>query len=108
MAIDDLLGDDVDPAHEGALVVFNASGAAVTETVDAFAGRDFELSAVQADGADPVVKATQWDAGAGTVTVPARTVAVLVELQEDGGSGEPGSLGSRVLSRARRPPRSPP
>jgi Domain of unknown function (DUF3372) len=34
---------------------------------------------VQAAGADPVVRATTWDAATGTATVPARTVAVLVQ-----------------------------
>ena len=43
------------------------------------AGADLALSPVQAGGADPVVKASRWDAGAGTVTVPARTVAVFVQ-----------------------------
>ena len=63
MLIDDLLGEDVDPALEGALVVFNArrtptttgrrriSPAAVSRSTPALA-----------NGADPVVKTTTWDA----------------------------------------------
>ncbi|GAA2884360.1 pullulanase-type alpha-1,6-glucosidase [Microbacterium esteraromaticum] len=81
MQIDDLVGADVDPALDGALVVFNASPDAVTQTVDGLAGRSFALTRAQAKGADAVVKKTTWDATTGTVTVPARTVAVLVDAQ---------------------------
>jgi alpha-1,6-glucosidase-like protein len=47
--------------------------------VPGMAHAELTLSPVQARGADPVVKASRWDAGAGTVTVPARTVAVFVQ-----------------------------
>ncbi len=79
MAIDDLIGADADPKLDGALVVFNASPEATTQTVPALAGRRFALTAAQAGGADAVVKTTSWDAATGTVTVPARSVAVLTE-----------------------------
>ncbi|TGJ95303.1 DUF3372 domain-containing protein, partial [Actinotalea fermentans ATCC 43279 = JCM 9966 = DSM 3133] len=79
MSIDDTVGTDVDEELDGALVVFNASPEPVTQTVAGLVGREFALSPVQADGHDDVVKATTWDAATGTVTVPARTVAVLVE-----------------------------
>ncbi|MFH5822174.1 pullulanase-type alpha-1,6-glucosidase [Georgenia sp. AZ-5] len=92
MSIDDLVGEDADPALDGVLVVFNASPEPVTQTVEALAGRGFALSPVQAGGADDVVRATTWDAPTGTVTVPARTVAVLVDAHGDGG-GEPGEPG---------------
>ncbi|WP_136708153.1 pullulanase-type alpha-1,6-glucosidase [Agromyces sp. H66] len=82
MLIDDLVGEDVDPSLEGALVVFNASPDAVTETVDGLAGRSFELADALANGADPVVKTTEWDAATGSLTLPARTAAVLVDEQE--------------------------
>ncbi|WP_194420684.1 pullulanase-type alpha-1,6-glucosidase [Microbacterium abyssi] len=81
MHIDDLVGEDVDPALDGALVVFNATPDAVTQTIDALAGRDFALTDAQASGADAVVKTTVWDSATGTVTVPARSVAVLVDGQ---------------------------
>ncbi len=81
MLVDDLLGDDVDPELDGALVVFNASPAPVTQTVDALAGRGFALTPAQANGSDAVVRTTTWDATTGTVTVPARSVAVLVDAQ---------------------------
>ena len=79
MQIDDLVGPDADPALDGALVVFNASPDETTQTLDDLAGRGFALTAAQAKGADPVVKTTTWNAATGTVTVPARTVAVLVD-----------------------------
>nr|WP_307823884.1 pullulanase-type alpha-1,6-glucosidase [Microbacterium aurum] len=91
MAIDDVVGADADPALDGALVVFNASPTATTQQVGAFAGRDFALTAAQAGGTDAVVKTTTWDAETGTVTVPARTVAVLVDAQSTtpgGGDGD--------------------
>lgn len=81
MAIDDLIGDDADPDLAGALVVFNASPDQATQTVPALAGRPFALTAAQANGSDAVVKTTTWDAATGTVTVPARSVAVLTQQQ---------------------------
>ncbi|MBT2516684.1 pullulanase-type alpha-1,6-glucosidase [Streptomyces sp. ISL-90] len=92
MQIDDLVGDDVDPELDGALVVFNASPAAITETVDGLAGREFALADALANGADPVVKATEWDAASGALTVPARTAAVLVDGQE------PPEVGTSVVA----------
>ncbi|WP_067195166.1 pullulanase-type alpha-1,6-glucosidase [Microbacterium sp. XT11] len=81
MQIDDLVGPDADPELDGALVVFNASPSPVTQTVPGLAGRGFELADAQADGSDAVVKTTAWDAATGTVTIPARTVAVLVDAE---------------------------
>ncbi|QDB80133.1 pullulanase-type alpha-1,6-glucosidase [Georgenia wutianyii] len=96
MAVDDTAGaQDVDPALDAVLTVFNASPEPVTEQVDGFAGRELALSPVQVEGADDVVRTTTWDAASGTVTVPARTVAVLVEPQEqvEPTPGEPGDPG---------------
>jgi pullulanase-type alpha-1,6-glucosidase len=81
MLIDDLVGADVDPALDGALVVFNASTEATTQVVPALADRGFALTPALANGSDPVVKTTTWDAASGTVTVPARSVAVLVDRE---------------------------
>ncbi len=79
MSIDDLVGSDVDKKLDGLLVVFNASGEPVSQTIAELAGRDYELSGIQAEGSDSVVNQTAWDAATGTVTVSARTVAVLVD-----------------------------
>ncbi|MDR1449292.1 MAG: pullulanase-type alpha-1,6-glucosidase [Propionibacteriaceae bacterium] len=69
---------DIDPAIDELLIVFNASPDPITETLDGKAGLDFSLHQVQQDGSDPVVRQTVWDAAAGSVTIPGRTVAVLV------------------------------
>lgn len=81
MLIDDLLGEDVDPELEGALVVFNATPEAITEQVEGLAGREFALAEALANGSDPVVAQTAWDAATGSVSIPARTAAVLVDPQ---------------------------
>lgn len=81
MRVDDTVGTEVDPALDGLLVVFNTTGAPVTETVDGLAGHVLTLSDVQASGADGRVRDTAWDPATGAVTVPARTVAVLTEAQ---------------------------
>jgi pullulanase/glycogen debranching enzyme len=82
MLIDDLLGADIDPALDGALVVFNASPEPTVQTIGGLAGRGFALSKSQASGSDAVLKTSTWDAASGTVTVPARSVVVLVDKQE--------------------------
>lgn len=80
MVIDDGAGAaDVDPALDGVVVVFNATPQEISQEVDDLVGRFLVLSAVQATGADPVVRETRFDPATGTVSVPARTVAVLVE-----------------------------
>ncbi len=79
MRVDDTVGPDVDPALRGLLVVINASASPVEQQVPGLASHGLSLSPVQASGSDTVVKATAWDATTGTATVPARTVAVLVE-----------------------------
>lgn len=81
MLIDDLVGDDVDPVLEGALVVFNASPEVVTQVVPELEGRRFALTPALAKGSDAVVKTTTWDAATGTVTIPARSAVVLVDRQ---------------------------
>ncbi|WP_421743643.1 pullulanase-type alpha-1,6-glucosidase [Cellulomonas sp.] len=96
MAIDDEPGfdattrrwtKDVDRTLDGVLVVVNGSDEATTQTVADLAGHRLALSPVQASGSDPVVKATTWDKATGTVTVPPRTVAVLVEKAGHGHGG---------------------
>ncbi len=92
MLIDDTVGDDVDPELHAALVVFNASPDTIVEEIDGLAGRDFTLTEVQASGADPVAAQTTWDSSSGAVSIPARTVVVLVDVQ-DAGPGGPGDGG---------------
>lgn len=94
MRIDDTVGTDADPALDGLTVVFNASGEPITEAVEGMEGVEQQLSPVQAEGADPVVQESTWDAASGTVTVPAQSVAVFVTpTAGDGGDGDGGSDG---------------
>ena len=76
-------GSDVDAALDGALVVFNATDKTMTTAVDGLAGRVFKLHEAQANGSDAVVKDASFDAKTGSVTVPARTVAVFTQAAGD-------------------------
>lgn len=76
-------GSDIDAKLDGALVVFNASGESVTTAVDGLAGRVFKLHEAQAKGSDETVKGASFDAKTGSVTVPARTVAVFTQAAGD-------------------------
>ena len=77
MHLDDTVGDDVDPARERVVVLINATDAPQSYTVAQLAQKGLTLSAVQAAGADPVVKGATF--AGGTFTVPARTTAVFEE-----------------------------
>ena len=80
MVIDDGAGEaDLDPALDGLVIVINATPDEVEQQCDDLVGRFLELSEVQAEGADEVVRRTTFDRATGTVRVPGRTVAVLVE-----------------------------
>ncbi|WP_418956700.1 pullulanase-type alpha-1,6-glucosidase [Streptomyces tritici] len=58
------------------VVVLNATPDRQTQRVAALAGKGYALHPVQASGADATVKSASYEAGSGTFTVPARTVAV--------------------------------
>lgn len=58
------------------VVVLNASPRSAAQRVTGLAGSSYALHPVQAAGSDPVVKSASYEAGSGTFTVPARTVAV--------------------------------
>ena len=79
MRIDDTVGPNTDPKLKGLLVVFNSTGATVTQQLPALTGATLALSPIQSAGSDPIVKQTTWTAATGTVSVPPRTVAVLVQ-----------------------------
>lgn len=85
MLIDDQAGDanDVDPALDGALVVFNATDKPLKQRVDGLAGRVFTLHEAQATGADEIVKGASFNGKTGVVEVPARTVAVFTQAAGD-------------------------
>lgn len=85
MRIDDTVGRDVDRRLDGVLVVFNATPDEVSIPIAELQGDRYALSSVQRHGSDDVVLGTTWDRATGTVTVPARTVAVLVDDQHRSG-----------------------
>jgi pullulanase/glycogen debranching enzyme len=78
MRIDDSVGPNIDPALKGIIVVFNATPQSTTQTIPALVGSDYLLSPIQAAGSDPIVKTSTYDAGTGSFTVPARSVAVFI------------------------------
>lgn len=72
-------GEDIDPNIDDLLVVFNVTPEPITEKIEGIeTGTAYELSEIQAAGADEVVKETSWNAEDASVTIPARTVAVLL------------------------------
>ncbi|SDL51742.1 pullulanase-type alpha-1,6-glucosidase [Tessaracoccus oleiagri] len=79
MHIDDTVGGDVDEDLERVVVVFNASAEPISQQVPGLEGHELELSEVQREGADEVVKTATWDRATGTADVPAYTVAVFVQ-----------------------------
>ncbi|MFE4614905.1 pullulanase-type alpha-1,6-glucosidase [Streptomyces sp. NPDC056747] len=58
------------------VVVLNATPQEQKQQVADAAGKGYVLHPVQATGSDNVVKSSSYEAGSGTFTVPARTVAV--------------------------------
>ena len=78
MSLSDLVGDDLDPALEEIVVLFNANDEAQSFVIPASAGREWELHPVQQGSADPVVATSTHDLASGAFTVPARTTAVFV------------------------------
>jgi pullulanase-type alpha-1,6-glucosidase len=58
------------------VVVFNATTTTQQQTVKDAEGAGYRLHPTQAEGSDEVVKSATFEAGSGTFTVPARTVAV--------------------------------
>lgn len=82
MVIDDTRGGkDVDGELDRIVVVFNASGEDIAQHVPGLDGVKMELSEIQREGADDVVKKATWDAAGAKANVPARTVAVFVQGQ---------------------------
>jgi pullulanase len=69
----------LDPRWSSITVVFNATPREQRQTVDALKGAAVALHPIQAAGGDAVVQRSAFDPATGTLTVPARTVAVFVQ-----------------------------
>ncbi|MGW4638519.1 pullulanase-type alpha-1,6-glucosidase [Sphaerisporangium sp. NPDC004334] len=67
-----------DPRWKSVTVVFNATPDTQAQTVPALKGARVALHPVQAASDDSVVRRSAFDPSTGTLTVPARTVAVFV------------------------------
>ncbi|WP_432921703.1 pullulanase-type alpha-1,6-glucosidase [Microbispora sp. CA-135349] len=72
----------VDPVNTAIYVVFNATGTTAAPAVAALKGARAALHPVQAASGDPVVRRASADPAAGTLTVPARTVAVFTQTHQ--------------------------
>ncbi|MBB4943765.1 pullulanase-type alpha-1,6-glucosidase [Streptosporangium album] len=69
----------VDPHWKSITVVFNATPSEQPQTVAVLKGAQVTLHPVQTAGDDAAVKRSAFDSTTGTLTVPARTVAVFVQ-----------------------------
>lgn len=91
MRIDDTVGEDVDPSLQEVVTVFNVSPEAITEVIPGLDGKTYRLHSVQAEGSDEIVKSASLENG--TVSIPARTVAVFVLDQETATPDDPDTEG---------------
>jgi hypothetical protein len=60
-------------------VVFNATRAPAAQRIASLSGAAVTLHPALHDSADPAVDGAQFDSATGTLTIPARTVAVFVQ-----------------------------
>jgi pullulanase len=74
--------ENVDPAYEEIVVLFNARPDSVTFSDPAFAGKNFGLHSVQQNSNDQLVRGSKFDSVSGTFTIAARTTAVFNILDE--------------------------
>ncbi len=72
---------DLDRGIEFIAIVLNATTQAVTFQHEEFKGRSLRLHPIQQQSVDVIVKATQFVADTGTVVIPNRTTAVLVQTR---------------------------
>lgn len=69
--------------YKRVVVLFNVDKVANTVTIPELQGRKLKLHDVQRFGSDAVVRASAYDPGAGSFTIPARTTAVFVQHASD-------------------------
>ncbi len=82
MALDDTIGENIDPTYAFIVVVFNATPETQSITLDALAGIPLGLHQVQVTSYDPVVRQASFDIPSGTLSVPGYTTAVFVTVEE--------------------------
>jgi len=83
MSISDETGaPELDPTAEAMWALFNPTDDPITFGAVAAVGKVVELHPVLAASSDAVVKTSSFDSATGEFTVPARTTAVFVQLQD--------------------------
>jgi len=75
-------GEPLDGQFARIVVLFNASPQPVTFSEPKLRGLKLSLHPVQARGSDPLVRQARYDAAAGRFSVPGRSAAVFVALDE--------------------------
>ncbi|MFC0252922.1 pullulanase-type alpha-1,6-glucosidase [Massilia consociata] len=74
--------------YRSVVVLFNVDKEAKTIAIPALKGLKLSLHKIQRKSDDPVVKASGYDRGTGSFTIPARTTAVFVEKGEGDGDDD--------------------
>jgi pullulanase-type alpha-1,6-glucosidase len=74
--------ENIDPAFEEIVVLFNARPEEVVFSDPAFADKDFALSLIQQGSVDELVRGAKFDPSTGTFTIPGRTSAVFNLLEK--------------------------
>ncbi len=83
MSISDTVGEDLDPARDGIVALFNASAEPVSFTLADAVGTSYTPHRVQLASADPVVRQAMFNIATGMFTVPALTTAVFESSQTE-------------------------
>ena len=78
MSLSDVVGDNLDPAADRLVVLFNANDEPLSVAVPEWIGWEMSLHPVLAASADPVVREASFDSDAAIFSVPSRTTAVFV------------------------------
>lgn len=81
MALDDTIGNDLDPNFEMIVVVFNAQPETATFTSEKLVGQDLELHPIQAGSVDSLLSSASFEQDTGVLTVPGRSTVVFVLAQ---------------------------
>ena len=67
---------DLDPAYQEIIVLFNARPDEVTFSDPAFVGKEFALHSIQQVSVDELVRGAKFEPSAGAFTIPGRTTAI--------------------------------
>lgn len=86
MVLDDTVGHRLDRTFRSVVVVFNATRLRKSIAIPGFESRDIVLHPILASSSDPAARTASFTSLPGAFDVPARTVAVFVELDGDGGT----------------------